>query len=85
MPNSYQPNDKSPASVQPVYVATCTTHGFFQDLCRTIGDSIFVHIVTSRVYITSMVSCPRIPYTVLCQLEAEDTFTFNAYDASLRY
>ena len=54
MPNSYQPNDKSPASVQPVYVATCITHGFFQNLWRTIGDAIFVHIVTSSVYITSM-------------------------------
>ena len=55
MLNSYQPNDKSPASVQPVYVATCITHGFFQDSCRTIGDAIFVHIVTSRVYNTSMI------------------------------
>ena len=54
MPNSYQPNDKFPASVQPVYVAKCITHGFFQNLWRTIGDDIFVHIVTSSVYITSM-------------------------------
>ena len=60
MPNSFQPNDKSPASVQPVYVATCITHGFFQNLWRTIGDAIFVHIVTSSVYITSMVLRLRI-------------------------
>ena len=54
MLNFYQSNDKSYADAQPVYVATCITHGFFQDLCRTIGDAIFVHIVTSRVYITFM-------------------------------
>ena len=55
MLNFYQSNGKSYADAQPVYVATCITHGFFQDLCRTIGDAIFVHIVTSRVYITFMV------------------------------
>ena len=51
---SYHPNDKFPADVQPVYVTTCMTPGFFQDLWRTIGDAIFVHIVISRVLNTSM-------------------------------
>ena len=54
MLNSYHPNDKFPADVQSVYVTTCMTPGFFQDLWRTIRDAIFVCIVTSRVYITSM-------------------------------
>ena len=54
MLNSYHLNDKFPTDVQPVYVTTCMTPGFFQDLWRTIGDTIFVCIVTSRVYITSM-------------------------------
>ena len=55
MLNFYQSNDKSYEDAQAVYVATCITHGFFQDVCRTIGDAIFVHAVTSRVYITFMV------------------------------
>ena len=55
MLSSYHPNDKFPADVQPVYVTTCMTPGFFQDLWRTIGDAIFVHIVISRVFNSSMV------------------------------
>ena len=41
MLNSYQLNDKFPTDVQPVYVTTCMTPGFFQNLWRTIGDAIF--------------------------------------------
>ena len=54
MLNSYHLNDKFPTDVQPVYVTTCMTPGFFQDLKRTIADANFVCIVTSRVYITFM-------------------------------
>ena len=54
MLNSYHLNDKFPTDVQPVYVTICMIPGFFQDLWRTIGDAIFVCIVTSRVYFTSM-------------------------------
>ena len=34
---------------------------------------------------SAMLLIPVLEFHILCQLEAEDTFTFNAYDASLRY
>ena len=33
---------------------------------------------------SAMLLIPGLEFHLLCQLEAEETFTFNAYDASLR-